>query len=188
MKYIFFLILLSLISKANGQSSYINAFNSICKNDYYQCDSMIIKPNKYNVYISDEVIPINLMAVASSVLSINFIEGYNDFSNYKDEQIKLIDRVIDSLTYKEKELNRDFVKHRNSKLKNITKNRDYKFVVYFSEIVENVLYAELFSFNPLICDNYNRECNAVGKAYCFLFVFNEENEIIETYTGEIYYD
>lgn len=188
-KLIVFLFVVFILNEANGQKKiYPNAVRFIYNSDCLKNDSVLNNKGKYDIYVSPEIIPFNLNSVESSILRLDYIDNYNEFANYSQEQEKIIKKVNDSLMFTEKLLNKSFQNKINENLNKLTTGENIKYVLFFSNIVNNRLYAEVVPYDSLTFKDFKRETVSFGKVYSYLFVISNKGKFLKVYTGESFHN
>jgi hypothetical protein len=188
-KLIVFLVVVFILNEANGQKNiYPNAVRFIYNSDCLKNDSVLNNRGKYDIYVSPEIIPFNLNSVESSILRLDYIDNYNEFANYSKEQEKIIKKVNDSLMFSEKLLNKSFQNKIKENLNKLTTGGNIKYILFFSNIVNNRLYAEVIPYDNLTFKDFKIETVSFGKVYSYLFVISDKGEFLKVYTGEIFHN
>lgn len=101
--------------------------------------------------ISKEIIPFNTISTDIGFINKNITPNYNPYYKYNEIQNKKIELLIDSLHKKDNEFNKNFKKGGFIDLNssNIKISKETKYILFFSNIIENRLYIELRKFNYL---------------------------------------
>lgn len=189
MNKILFLSIAFIVSNiSSGQKYYRNALESILKSTSFTEFSNELHLNSFDIYVSPQLIPFDLTTVKSSILRQKYIKDYSDFSNFSNEQMQIIKHVGDSLSTLEENLN-SLANRKNCKtLENLTTGKNVKFVLFFSQLINGNLYAELIPFNKSIDKDFNRANLSYGKALSFLFLVDNQMKIKIVYSGFVNYN
>lgn len=144
----------------------------------------VLKKPDFKILISNENIPFDLSSVETDVIKSKYINGFNPFNDYNNEELSIIKKVNDSLVKRNKELNSNF-KPKYVEDVSEEKLKDIDFVLFFSEIVENEVYAQLIPYNNSINKDIYYENINYGKAFTFLFKLNNHFDIVDEYSSEV---
>lgn len=135
----------SIRNKKISESLYDKILNEIVINNVFKLD------NIEKTRISKEIIPFNTISTDLGFINKNITPNYNPYHKYNEIQNKKIELLIDSLQKKDDEFNKNFKKGGFIDLNssNIKISKETKYILFFSNIVENRLYVELRKFNYL---------------------------------------
>ena len=117
-----------------------------------------------------------------------YIEGYNDFINFSEDQLRIIANVRDSLKASENRLNKMWHQKTYDCIRHQKKSKNIQFVLFFSELIENKLYAEVLPMNPVIEKNLDFKDLAYGEALTNLFIFDKKCKVEYLNEGNTHYN
>ncbi|WP_445456000.1 hypothetical protein [Flavobacterium sp. HNIBRBA15423] len=112
------------------------------------------------------------------LINRKIVENYDYFNDYSLQQKQKIDLLVDSLKIKDIEFNKNFIKQPlDSKQGKISKRT--KYIIFFSNIINNRLYAEIREYNHKFNLNPTSEELSYGKAYSFLFEVDDSSKEVK---------
>lgn len=162
MKNLLIILMVLIFNSCMGQKSINTYYETAYKYLYNLPD---LKGN--TMYLSDTIVHINL-----SIFFEELSEG-----NAKTVFLKL-----DSLD-KARHTKNNFL----PKLQNLTSDSTSKYTLFFSEIIDSVLLAEVVENKGLKNGNYE-QLTAFNKSLIFLFLFDNKKQINKVYRKEMQYD
>lgn len=122
----------------------------------------------YGLIVSDRIVHIDMS---------NFYEELGDGGNEKTLLLKL-----DSLDSKRKNVNSIL-----PELQGLPSDTSSKYTLFFSEIIDNILLAEVIENNGLKNASHER-LTAFNKSMVYLIIFDKKNQIKKVFKKEIQYD
>lgn len=144
-----------------------------------------LKTDDVFIFISDRTIPFNLNSLEIDIIKKKYIENFNPYSNHSNEELAIIKTVSDSLSKREIYLNKHFIDKVN-KASNVLDINKANYVLFFSDIVDNSIYAKLLPYNSKINNIDDLDSMNYGTGFSFLFELNDKKNIIEKYSGIIH--
>lgn len=168
---------------SNIPMEYVRAYEYIAQDDeeLKKIFSEINNLEPFSVY--ENYIPFNTVTVAESVLSKDYIKEYSIFMELTASQKMIEESVMDSLQLLESKANKNY----NATFKEASDFRDHsrgELIILFSHLYDNLLFAEVIRKEGIKL-GYTK---AQGEGLTYLFVFDEENNIIEVYKGSIHHN
>ena len=138
------------------------------------------------IEISKEVIPFSMGTSDIGLINRKIDENYDYFNDYSLQQKQKIDLLVDSLKIKDIQFNKNFVKQPlDSKHGEISKKT--KYLIFFSKVINNRLYAEVREYNHKLNLSPTSEELSYGKAYSFLFEVDDFNKDINSISYGYYH-
>lgn len=147
----------------------------------------IVQDEKVVPLVSSMIIPFSLNTVAEKIIKRDYIDDYSFSKKFTLKERKIINRVLDSLSIVEKELNKNYVMQ-NRILEVMSDSTEHNIIIFFSEILNNTLYAEVLSCKDLKLNCDQSENIKQGEAVTFLFNLNDKGEIIDYLKGNYIYE
>ena len=110
------------------------------------------------------------------------------FDEVSAVQQDIIEQVTDSLSGLDRTYNQGYEETKNDTLTSLSQfpNGEDNFIIFFSQMKDHELYAELISYNEELFKDKKRETVQYGKALTFLLTFDKNQNIKKVYTGETY--
>ena len=171
----------SIAKKANNEGLYDKALKIIIK------ENVLKTKNIDEIGISGEIIPFSMETSDIGIINKKIIENYDYYNDYSHLQKQKIDLLVDSLKTKDIEFNKNFVKKIIDDSKQIKVTEKTKYIVFFSNVINNRLYAEIREYNHNFNLSPTSEGLSYGKAYSFLFEVDDFNKNINFISYGYYY-
>ncbi len=147
-----------------------------------------LQADKIEIFFSEEIMPFNLSSLEIDVIKKDYIDDFNAFNASSDSDHIIVNKVVDSLYKKDRYLNKDFVKDQFNTIK-YKKNIDKcNYIVFFSKVKEQQLFAYLIPYNAQINKTIKHEDVAFGTAFSFLFKLNLDHTIKRVYSDRIHFN
>lgn len=186
---LFLLQISNCSSVSNDASLYSSARDFIvsaeCSKEYAL---KVFNTTEINVYVSPELIPFNFSSIEVDVIRRNYLEGYSAFGELSGEEQSVERMVSDSLNSLNKTFQAEDKLGESPSLPLLSKGDQNNFIIFFSELKNGVLYAELIPYDSNTFKDKRRETVQYGKAITFLFEFDESGRIKQVFQGEVHYN
>ena len=121
------------------------------------------------LYVSDTIVHLDLT---------NFWEELSKETENKEALLFKLDSIDNS---------RKLDDYYMSSLRNLNEQSDCNYTLFFSEVYENILLAEVLDNKGNLNANHY-QLTAFNNSKIFLFKFNEKKEIVKVYSKELQYD
>ena len=138
--------------------------------------------NDLKPFVSSELISFNSVSVFQDVISERLGRKIS-FQDLNSLDPKMLENVNDSLFKLDQALNMNFKPKQDSSQIGFGITTDFNSVIFLSELKNNLLYAEVIYYNKEVFKSVKRDVMSYGKAYTFLFEFDEKGELKKTFKG-----
>jgi|SRR5690606_7497859 len=188
----FFLLIILQISNCRSISKE-NPIYSTAKDFIVSSESAkgyakeVFGTTQVNPYVSSLLIPFNFSSVEIDVINKNYLKGYNAFSELSEEERSIEKHVIDSLNTLDKIFQSESKQNEIPYLPLLSVGDNNNFLIFFSELKNGLLYAELIAYDSNLFKDKKKETVQYGKALTYLFEFDSSGEIKQVFQGETHY-
>lgn len=189
------LIFLQIFSSASAQNSlnktYLVALDSIIlaeKSQKYVAE--VYGSTEMHPFVSHELIPFDFLTLDVDIIRKIYINGFNPFPQreFTDEERMILIEVTDSLKGLNEYFNQGYSFEKNRKLSKLSRGRKNNIIVFFSKMQDNLLYAEVVLYNPIIHKDKKKRTVSYGTGLTFLFEFDTDDKIRKIFYGDVFYN
>ena len=149
--------------------------------------SQVYNTDSISIKVFTELVPIGISNFQEEIIVKNYDSDYKLLKDLSDDQIELENKVVDSLLNADANFNRQYTPNKKQYLSTLNSANDTNFIVLFSEVQDNYLYAELIPNKSNGVKSESRETIQYGKALTFLFKFKKGRTVIEeVFHGQVF--